>query len=108
MDTGIHWHPLAHSGYANYATVSTVSIGLSRLCPKHFETMLLRKAPMDRPAFDQMSIGASVRVAAHGFRKASWLLAADAAGDDAWDVMLGSMCMKRKRGRKNSRRAEKR
>ena len=40
------------------------------------------KAPMARPAFDQMSIGASVRVAAHGFRKASWLLAADAAGDD--------------------------
>lgn len=27
---------------------------------------------MDRPAFDQMSIGASVRVAAHGFRKESW------------------------------------
>eukprot|EP00435_Cladocopium_sp_Y103_P004325 s1524_g1.t1 len=31
-------------------------------------------APMDRPAFDQMSIGASVRVAAHGFRKDGWFI----------------------------------
>ena len=60
---------------------STIN-GLQRSQPVVFETMLPRKAPMDRPAFDQMSVGASVRVAAHGFRKASWLLAADAAGDD--------------------------
>lgn len=32
------------------------------------------KAPMDRPAFDAMSIGASVRVAAHGFRKDGWFI----------------------------------
>ncbi|CAK9061571.1 unnamed protein product [Durusdinium trenchii] len=32
------------------------------------------RAPMDRPAFDQMSIGASVRVAAHGFFKDGWFI----------------------------------
>eukprot|EP00913_Durusdinium_trenchii_P033674 g31523.t1 len=36
--------------------------------------MLWGEAPMDRPAFDQMSIGASVRVAAHGFFKDGWFI----------------------------------
>ena len=90
MDTSIHWHPLAHSGYANYATVSTVSIGLhrspsvsiglhrspsvsiglSRLCSKHFETMLLRVA-------SQGSHGSpSLRPDVHwslGARRSTWL-----------------------------------
>ncbi|CAJ1347420.1 unnamed protein product, partial [Effrenium voratum] len=34
----------------------------------------VNKAPMDRPAFDQMSLGASVRVAAHGFHVGGWFI----------------------------------
>ena len=83
---------------------ATVSIGLSRLC-------------WLPPVASQGSHGSpSLRPDVHwslGARRSTWLpkgilAPADAAGDDAWDVMLGSMCMKRKRRRKNSRRAEKR
>ena len=34
----------------------------------------MRRAPLDRPAFDGISLGASVRVAAHGWATEGWFI----------------------------------
>ena len=34
----------------------------------------MRRAPVDRPAFDGITIGASVRVAAHGWATDGWFI----------------------------------